>query len=73
MAIVRSIKQTAALLNRGVLKQTGLPAVIGGNRNERSLFTSSISEQYQPQPMLENKIKCTLVSNGYLCSGFLPI
>lgn len=74
MAIIRSLKQTASLLNRSVLKQTSLPSAIGSNRNERSLFTSSISEQYQPQPMLENKIKCTLVSTvgpPVNCSDFL--
>lgn len=53
MASLRSLKQTVSLLNKNVIKQT-LPV-------SSSLFTSSISEQYQPQPRLENKVKCTLI------------
>lgn len=57
MASLRSLRQTSKILSQTNFVKKNLPAAINNN----SLFTSSISEQYQPQPRLENKIKCTLI------------
>jgi len=54
MASLRSFtKQTVSLLNKNAVKKS-LPV-------SSSLFTSTVSEQYRPQPRLENKVKCTLI------------
>jgi isocitrate dehydrogenase (NAD+) len=60
MTSLRTLKQTASILNKNVIKQS-LASVVCNNQRKDQLFTSSISEQYQPQPRLENKVKCTLI------------
>lgn len=56
---LQSLKQTVSILNKNVINKFSLPA-ISAIRKE-SLFTSSISEQYQPQPRFENKVKVTMI------------
>jgi len=56
MSSLRTLtKQTVSLLNKNAALKRIVPV------SSSSLFTSSISEQYQPQPRLENKVKCTLI------------